>query len=114
MPTFRLTHSAQADIANILQWSRENFGDDAAGRYAALITAAIRDAAERSSEVGFKTHPELGHGTFTWHLTQSRHRATGRPVNRPRHMLLCRREGEVLIIGRVLHEAMVPRDPDWQ
>lgn len=42
----------------------------------------------------------------------------GSIVNRPRHFLISRREAEVLIIGRVLHDAMELRrhvDPQpWE
>jgi len=104
--TFRLTHAAQADIVSILAWSHHQFGEEARRRYEALIATAIRDAATRSDEVGHTDRPELGDGVFSWHLAQSRTHSPGGTVHRPRHLLICRRDGDVLVVGRVLHDAM--------
>jgi toxin ParE1/3/4 len=106
MARYRLTNAAQADIIAILSWSQEQFGEQARQHYEALIVAAIRDAASRTDDVGHTPRPELGAGVFSWHLAQSRTRAPGTVVRRPRHFLICRREGDVLVIGRVLHDAM--------
>lgn len=105
MARYRLTHTAQADIVSILAWSRERFGPEASKRYEALIATAIRDAAERREEVGHRPRPELGGGVFSWHLAQSRTRSPGGAVHRPRHFLICRRDGDLLVVGRVLHDA---------
>lgn len=105
MAQYRLTHSAQADIVSILAWSDEQFGVEARKRYEALIATAIRDAAASTDDGGHPPRPELGNGVFAWHLSQSRVQAPGR-VRRPRHFLICRRDGEVLVVGRVLHDAM--------
>lgn len=106
MARYRLTHAAQADIASILAWSHDQFGEEARKRYEALIATAIRDAATRSDEVGRTVRPELGDGVFSWHLAQSRTHLPGGNARRPRHFLICRRDGDVLVIGRVLHDAM--------
>jgi len=106
MAEYRLTHAAQADIVAILAWSQEQFGVEARNRYEVLIATAIRDAASRTDNIGHTLRPELGDGVFSWHLAQSRTRAPGKTVHRPRHFLLCRRDGDVLVIGRLLHDAM--------
>jgi toxin ParE1/3/4 len=106
MAEYRLTHAAQADIVAILAWSDEQFGEQARKRYEALIVAAIRDAASRSDDLGRTFRPELGDGVFTWHLAQSRAHSSKKPVRNSRHFLICRDGGAVLIIGRVLHDAM--------
>ena len=106
MARYRLTHAAQADIVLILAWSQDQFGEEARKRYEALITTAIRDAATRSDEVGWTLRPELGDGVFSWHLAQSRTRPQGGKVHRPRHFLICRRVGDVLVVGRILHDSM--------
>ena len=74
MAGYRLTHAAQADIAEILAWSHEQFGEEARKRYEALIATAIRDAASRSDDGGHTFRPELGIGVFSWHLSRSRAR----------------------------------------
>jgi len=106
MARYRLTHSAQADIVSILTWTHDQFGEEARKRYEALIATAIKDAATRRGEVGQTVRPELGEGVFSWHLVQSRTRSPGGTVHRPRHFLICRRDGDVLLVGRVLHDAM--------
>lgn len=109
MSRYRLTRAAQADIVSILAWSQEQFGEEASKRYESLIATAIRDAAACSDGVGLIARPELGDGVLTWHLARSRCRSPEGPVHRPRHLLICRRNGDVLIVGRVLHDAMALR-----
>jgi toxin ParE1/3/4 len=106
MVRYRLTHAAQSDAASILAWSDDQFGAEARERYRALIATAIRDAASQPDDVGHVPRPELGDGVFSWHLSQSRTRSPGGIVRRPRHFLICRWDGEVLVVGRILHDAM--------
>lgn len=106
MAEVRLTLSARDDIASILAWSYQQFGEQARQRYQALIIAAIRDAAAASDDPRLVERPELGERVVTWHLSNSRFRSTGGRVSRPRHFLVCRFDGGVLVIGRVLHDAM--------
>lgn len=106
MARYRLTDTAQADIVSILAWSRERFGVEASKRYEALVATAIRDAAEQRDDLGRRPRPELGDGVFSWHLAQSTARSPGGTVHRPRHFLICRRDGDLLVVGRVLHDAM--------
>lgn len=106
MTRYRLTHAARADIVSILAWSHEQFGEEARKRYQALLATAIRDAASRSDEGGRTPRPALGEGVFSWHLSRSRTRTPGGKVHRPRHFLICRRDGDTVVIGRVLHDAM--------
>ncbi len=115
MAHYRLTHAAQGDIVSILAWSHDQFGEEARQRYEALIVAAIRDAATHSDQSGLLIRPELGEGVFAWHLAQSRTHSPGGKVHRPRHFLICRYEGGVLVVGRILHDAMELRrhlDPE--
>lgn len=118
MAGYRLTHAARTDIVAILAWSDEQFGEEARRRYEVLIATAIRDAASLTVDIGHTPRPELGEGVFSWHLAHSRTRALGKPVLRPQHFLICRHEGDVLVIGRVLHDAMelrhhVDPQPHW-
>ncbi len=106
MTRYRLTYAAQADIVSILAWSHDRFGEEARKRYEALIATAIREAATYRDEVGRTMRPELGDGVFSWHLAQSRTRSPGGKVHRPRHVLIWRIDGDVMVVGRVLHDAM--------
>jgi len=101
---FRVTRAAQADIADILAWSQERFGTDARLRYEALIVAGLRDVA--ADCFGGTPRAELGNGVYSWHLRRSRDRAEGDVVHRPRHFMIYRVDDEVIVVGRVLHEAM--------
>ncbi len=104
---YRLTHAAQADIVSILRWSDEQFGQEARRRYEALIATALRDAAAADEgDVGRHARPEFGEGVFSWHLAHSRANSPGGKVHRPRHFLICRCEADVLVVARVLHDAM--------
>ena len=87
----RLTHQRGGHLGNLI--GRMSFGNREAAT--PLIAAAIRDAAERSSAIGFTPHPEFGDGVLTWHLAQSRggRSRRGIDVRRPRHFLVCRTRG---------------------
>ncbi|MEI2639922.1 MAG: type II toxin-antitoxin system RelE/ParE family toxin [Microthrixaceae bacterium] len=103
----RITESAQSDINEILRWTANNFGDEAAQRYLALVTAAIFDVAEDPERVGSISRPELGPAAMTWHLRLSRSRSSSE-VQRPRHFLIYRVVDQHVLLGRVLHDAMEP------
>lgn len=105
MPTYRLSHTAQADVASILRWSEEHFGYQAREAYEALLVAGLRDASTRSVTDAALARPDLGEGVFIWHLSLSRPRGKG-GVGNPRHLLVCRKTGDILVVGRVLHDAM--------
>lgn len=119
MRQVRLTQSAQADIADILAWSHEQFGTEARMRYEALIVAALRDVADHAGGLHGTPRPELGEGIFSWHLRRSRDRSTAGAVHRPRHFLIYRHDHEMVVIGRVLHDAMelqrhLEPDSSWE
>jgi toxin ParE1/3/4 len=108
MLRYRLSDAAQADVINILSWTHEQFGESARLRYESLIIAALRAVATQPDRPGSITRPELGAGVRTWHLRLSRDRAgTGAAlVRRPRHFLIYRFDPDLLVVGRVLHDAM--------
>jgi toxin ParE1/3/4 len=121
MLRYRLSDAAQADAINILAWTHEQFGEAARLRYEHLIVAALRDVAAQPDRPGSIERPELGAGVRSWHLRLSReHGATGAEVvRRPRHFLVYRFEPALVVVGRVLPDAMELRrhlDPDtsWE
>lgn len=105
---YRLSDSAQNDVIDVLAWTHEQFGEAARLRYEHLIVAALRDIAAQPDRPGSIARPELGAGVRSWHLRLSRHRlGTGAAtVRRPRHFLVYRVEPALLVVGRVLHDAM--------
>ena len=108
MLRYRLSDAAQIDVINLLAWTHEQFGEAARLRYQRLIVAALRDVATQPDRPGSIARPELGAGVRSWHLRLSRDRAaTGaEAVRRPRHFLIYRLEPALLVVGRVLHDAM--------
>jgi toxin ParE1/3/4 len=108
MIRYRLSDAAQADVIDLLAWSQEQFGEVARLRYESLIVAALRDVASQPDRPGSIKRPELGAGVRSWHLRLSRdHLGAGAAVARmPRHFLIYRFEPGLLVVGRVLHDAM--------
>jgi toxin ParE1/3/4 len=105
---YRLSAAAQDDLVDIFAWTNAQFGADARMRYEALVVTALRDVATQPERAGSLARPELGNGVRSWHLRLSRQRArtAGGVVHRPRHFLVYRMEPELLVVGRVLHDAM--------
>ena len=108
MVLYRLSGPARADIVKLLAWTERQFGEAARVRYATLITAALHDVSSQPERVGNVLRPELGEGARSWHLRLSRERARTAAgiVRRPRHFLIYRIEGDLVVVGRVLHDAM--------
>jgi toxin ParE1/3/4 len=118
---YRLSEAAQADVLSILAWTHEQFGEAARLRYESLIVAALRDVAAHPDRPGSLARPELGAGVRSWHMRLSRDH--GKPgvdvVRRPRHFLVYRPEPSLVVVGRVLHDAMelarhLHQDESWQ
>ena len=109
---YRLSDAAQTDVIDILAWTQEQFGEAARLRYESLIVAALRDVATQPDRPGSIERQELGAGVGSWHLRLSRDRvgtgagAWAGAVRRPRHFLIYRSEPALLVVGRVLHDAM--------
>jgi len=108
MVRYRLSATAQADIVDILAWTQEQFGESARLRYERLIVAGLRDVATQPGRPGSLERPELGAGVRSWHLRLSRGHvgSAAGVVRRPRHFLIYRLEPDLLVVGRVLHDAM--------
>lgn len=108
MLRYRLSDAARADVIDILAWTHEQFGEAARLRYESLIVAALREVAAQPDRPGSIARPELGAGVRSWYLRLSRdHVATpAAVVRRPRHFLVYRAEPALLVVGRVLHDAM--------
>jgi len=108
MLRYRLSDAAQIDVINILAWTYEQFGEAARLRCESLIVAALRDVATQPDRPGSIAPPDLGAGVRSWHLRLSRdHVGTSATVVRlPRHFLVYRFEPALLVVGRVLHDAM--------
>ncbi len=89
----------------MLKWSREHFGEDAAGRYEALLLQAFRDLLADPTRLGARQRDELGPGTWVYHLASSREAVMGPRVGQPRHIIVYRIQLDVLQVLRVLHDS---------
>lgn len=108
MAILRLSPPAEQDIENILAYSESEFGETARLRYEALLETALRDLASDPDRAGVRRRGELGPSVRSYHLLLARDRAKTAHgiVRRPRHMVIFRVSGNVLEIGRILHDAM--------
>jgi toxin ParE1/3/4 len=108
MLRYRLSEAAQGDFLSILAWTHDQFGEAARLRYESLIVAALRDVSGQPDRPGSLARPELGAGVRSWHLRLSRHHVQPgvEAVRRPRHFLVYRIESDLVVVGRVLHDAM--------
>ena len=118
---YRLSEAAQGDVLNILAWTHEQSGEAARLRCGSLIVAALRDVARQPDRPGSLARPELGAGVRSWHLRLSRdHMKPGvGVVRRSRHCLVHRSEPGLVVVGRVLHDAMelarhLDPDTSWE
>ena len=109
MARFRLSRSAQDDIAQILATSAERWGADGRRRYAALLAAAMKKVAADPTGSATRSRSELLAQMRSLHI---RHVRSGEPeakVRRPVHVLYYRPiEPGLIEIVRVLHERMEP------
>jgi toxin ParE1/3/4 len=108
-PQFRISSLAERDIAIILEWTHEHFGEDARTRYEALLEQALIDVAADPQRAGTLARPEIARFAMTYHLRHSRVRVkpASERVRRPRHYLLYRSGPDgVVEIARVLHDEM--------
>ena len=100
-----LASTADRDFLDIMDWSAEHFGANAANRYEALIGQALIDLGNDPFRRGAKQRPELPEEVFVYHLGGSRDRVAGDRVKAPRHFLLYRIDGSHVEVLRILHDS---------
>jgi toxin ParE1/3/4 len=105
--TVKLTDSAQRDINQILQWTQQQFGLQAAQNYLLLIQTALKDLSSHPARLGVRSCPEVLKPAFIYHLRYSKQRmpAASR-IKQPRHMLVFSTYRNELRIARILHDSM--------
>lgn len=108
-PHYRLTASARADIAALLNESAFRHGRDARDRYAALILAALRRIAKAPQGRSTAARPDLRSGIRSFHTRHCRNESDEAPVGNPVHVIFYRAtEPDLIEIVRVLHDRMEP------
>lgn len=109
MARFRLSRPAQADLAHILATSAERWGAEGRRRYAAILAAAMRQAAADPNGALTRSRPELLPGLRSLHVRHVRADAPRSRIGQPAHILYYRVVAPDLIeIIRVLHDRMEP------
>ena len=100
-----LSPEAEADFEDIVLWSVEKFGADAAVRYTDLIFQALHDIEADPSRPGAR-HPDgLPSGVYTYHLSTSRDHVAGDRVKTPRHFVIYRIAAPLVEVLRILHDS---------
>lgn len=100
---FDIVGPARRDLATIFRDSETQFGFAARERYEALVAQAIRDLVENPTRPG----AQLDGGRIHYHLRHSKMRVIGEKVREPRHYLVVRIDGSLLIVLAVVYDAMV-------
>ncbi|MGK9168080.1 type II toxin-antitoxin system RelE/ParE family toxin [Inquilinus limosus] len=108
MRRYRLSATAERELGEILARTELQFGATARLRYQALIVAALGDIAADPDCRGTRPRPEIGDGVRIYHLRHSRERTRSKHgvVRAPRHFLLYKVKADLIVVGRILHEAM--------
>ena len=101
----RFTAQADADVVAILRRTRKLFGPGQVMAYAEIIDEGVAMIAKNASRPAVMGRSELGPGVKSMHLEHAARRRGGAA-----HVLyFLETQGEVIVILRVLHEAMEPR-----
>jgi toxin ParE1/3/4 len=98
--TVQFSASAQADIANILAWSRKRFGPTQVLEYARTLASAAKSLNRGAGTAGAKFRPEIAPHLWTLHVARG-----GR---RGRHFIVFRLDEEAATVEvlRIFHDAM--------
>ncbi|MBX9845676.1 MAG: type II toxin-antitoxin system RelE/ParE family toxin [Xanthobacteraceae bacterium] len=95
----RLGAAAELDFANVLKWTTETFGSRQARIYRDTLIQAIGELANGPDVLGSRARDEIMPGLRCLDVA--------RRGLRGRHFLLYRAaEGQVIEIGRILHDQM--------
>ena len=109
MARFRLTRSAEADLARILAISTERWGSDARLRYEALLFDAIQQLAAHPDGPHTRNRSDVGRRIRSFHVQHTQREPRRERVRRPVHVIYYRtRQGGIIEIVRLLHERMEP------
>jgi len=107
MYQYRFSPLAERDLANVLTWTHEHFGERARLRYEALIARAVIEISENPYRAGSTSLSDLDRDGRMYHLKHCRAPKRATRVRKPRHLLVYRLGKDGCIeIGRILHDGM--------
>jgi toxin ParE1/3/4 len=93
---------AKSDLAKILRWTAEQFGNGQAQVYLETVTLALEDLCAGPDIVGSKVRSDIAPHMFTLHV--------GRKGRKGRHFLMFRvrrlDSRNVIEVVRILHDSM--------
>jgi toxin ParE1/3/4 len=102
-----LSGLAQNDVARILVWTQEAFGDTGRVRYEKLIFTALSDLRTNPVRTGVQPREDIGLAVRGYHLASGRKRVSGSSqVAKPRHWVFFRVKQDVVQVARLLHDSM--------
>lgn len=105
--SYRLAPLARRDLRSIFAYTADRFGDRQADAYRLLLNQALERIAADPQGGGTQPRPELGEAVRSLALgTFARRRRSAR------HVIFFRSAGEVIVVLRVLHDAMDPTIAD--
>lgn len=97
--TVRLSHQAEQDFVEILQWTARTFGSAQAETYAETLSRAIEALSEGPDVLGTQARDEILPGIRTLHIA--------REGRKGRHFVVfCARPGQMIDVLRLLHDTM--------
>lgn len=94
------TQRASADLAQIRDYTTQNFGKRLALAYAALLRQAFKDILTDPFRASSKDLGHIVEGLRGYHIALSKHRVQAK-VRHPRHMILYTVQDDVIVL-RVL------------
>lgn len=99
MGSLRLSQRAKLDIVQILEWTRDHFGDNQVAIYGALVNSALREIEQNPLHARSRSRVDLQQHIRTF--------AIARKGKNARHLIVHRADGgfEIQVL-RVLHESM--------
>lgn len=106
---YRLAASAQEDVQAIAEWSLAHFGETAMRRYLDLLNTAFVAISSQSDVLRVAKPYSIANRTiYLYHLRHSKFQASkgGYIVKQPRHFIAFEMESEIVVIHRILHDAM--------
>jgi toxin ParE1/3/4 len=99
-----LSSAAEADLRQIVRWTRRRFGAAQATAYGRLLRDGLNALEAGPNIIGARRRDEIGVGYRTLHIARNRRRA--------RHFILFRvvgsAEERIIRVVRILHDAMDP------
>lgn len=101
-----LSEAAQSHIANILRYTRKEYGLEGQKKYRALIQQAFKDIQNNPTCLESRQRDELIKGVRTYHLEFSKLNVEPPFVKKPRHFIAYQIKEQKIEVLAVMHDIM--------